>query len=252
MCVSFHSQPWIASFTDAGTPIGLSRTSTGLWQILKAAICFWTAAICPCPIYLHFATSITYPQSFRSVKFAVIPLHFAWQQYWWNIAIQSAVGCYNAWANLRRSGCSPLGKKLLWNRSIEIGVITQKCSNRRIFGPYGFEILWMSSKNNRAPLLCHFQVLCIIFYSHLQIHTAVTVCKCSIWVKNLKFDRLPWKMIKHLFYATSSFVQHFLAICEIKLELWSENAHIGAKFVLTSVTLTLGLDLLYGHHLCQW
>ena len=36
----------------------------------------------------------------------------------WNIAIQPAVGCYNSWANLRCSGCVPLGVKLLWNRSI--------------------------------------------------------------------------------------------------------------------------------------
>ena len=34
------------------------------------------------------------------------------------IVIQPAVGCYNSWANLRCSGCYPLGEKLLWNRSI--------------------------------------------------------------------------------------------------------------------------------------
>ena len=33
-------------------------------------------------------------------------------------AIQPAIGCYNSWANLRCSGCYPLGEKLLWNRSI--------------------------------------------------------------------------------------------------------------------------------------
>ena len=31
---------------------------------------------------------------------------------------QPAVGCHNSWANLRCSGCYPLGEKLLWNRSI--------------------------------------------------------------------------------------------------------------------------------------
>ena len=30
--------------------------------------------------------------------------------YLWNIAIQPAVGCYNSWANLRCSGCYPLGE----------------------------------------------------------------------------------------------------------------------------------------------
>ena len=29
-------------------------------------------------------------------------------------------GCYNSWANLRCSGCYPLGEKLLWNRSIPL------------------------------------------------------------------------------------------------------------------------------------
>ena len=42
-------------------------------------------------------------------------------QYLWNIAIQPSVGCYNSWANLRCSGCYPLGGKVLWNsRSISI------------------------------------------------------------------------------------------------------------------------------------
>ena len=31
---------------------------------------------------------------------------------------------------------------------------------------------------------------------------------------------------------------HFVAICEFELELWSGKAQIGAKFALTSVTLT--------------
>ena len=38
----------------------------------------------------------------------------------------------------------------------------------------------------------------------------------------------------HLFYATCSFVHHFAAICEFKLELHSGNAQIGVKFGLTS------------------
>ena len=43
----------------------------------------------------------------------------------------------------------------------------------------------------------------------------------------LKFDRWPWKTIGHLFYATSSFVHHFVAIGEFKLELQSGNANLG-------------------------
>ena len=52
------------------------------------------------------------------VKLVVIPPCFVKQLYLWNIAIQLAVGFYNSWANLRSSGCYPLGEKLLWNRSI--------------------------------------------------------------------------------------------------------------------------------------
>ena len=43
----------------------------------------------------------------------------------------------------------------------------------------------------------------------------------------LKFDRWPWKTIGHLFYATSSFVHHFVVIGEFKLELQSGNANLG-------------------------
>ena len=45
----------------------------------------------------------------------------------------------------------------------------------------------------------------------------------------LKFDGWSWKTIGHLFYATSSFVQHFVAIGEFKLELQSGNARSGSN-----------------------
>ena len=45
----------------------------------------------------------------------------------------------------------------------------------------------------------------------------------------LKFDGWPWKTIGHLFNATSSFVHHFLAIGEFKLELQSGNAQSGSN-----------------------
>ena len=58
------------------------------------------------------------------------------------------------------------------------------------------------------------------------------VWKRPIWVKlgdvlsrvTLKFDGWTWKAIGHLFFAVSSFVQHFIAIGELKLELQSGNA----------------------------
>ena len=45
----------------------------------------------------------------------------------------------------------------------------------------------------------------------------------------LKFDGWPSKTIGHLSYPTSSFVQHFIAIGEFKLELQSGNAQSGSN-----------------------
>ena len=81
-------------------------------------------------------------------------------------------------------------------------------------------------ENNRAPLLCYFK-LCALFLSHQWFQTEDTVRKRPIWVKiddfyslvSLQFDVWPWKTIGHLFYATSSFVHHFVTIGEFKLEI---------------------------------
>ena len=58
-----------------------------------------------------------------------------------------------------------------------------------------------------------------------------------MWVKigdflsrvTLIFDEWPWETIGHLFYATSSFVHHLVAIGEFKLELQSGNAQFWSK-----------------------
>ena len=63
------------------------------------------------------------------------------------------------------------------------------------------------------------------------------VRKRPIWVKigdvlyrvTLKFDGWPWKTKGHLSFAVSSFVQHFVAIGEVKPELQSGNAQFGSK-----------------------
>ena len=97
--------------------------------------------------------------------------------------------------------------------------------------PCDLEIWRMTLKKNRAPLLCYFK-LCASFCSHQWIQAGVTVRKRPIWVKidnffsrvTLQFDVWPWKTIGHLFYATSSFVHHFVAVGEFKLELQSGNA----------------------------
>ena len=114
-------------------------------------------------------------------------------------------------------------------------------SNRLFFSRCDLEIWWMTKKNNRAPLLCYFKLFAS-FPSHWWIQTGVTVRKHLIWVKiddffsrvTLIFDGRPSKTIGHLFSATSSFVQHFVAIGEFKLELQSGNAQSGPKSTIFS------------------
>ena len=111
--------------------------------------------------------------------------------------------------------------------------------NHRLISLCDLEIWWMTSKNNRAPLLYYIK-LCASFQIHWWIQTGVTVQKCSIRVKigdflshvTLKFDGWPWKIIGHLFYTTLSFVQHFKAIGIFKLELQSGNAQVGSKLAI--------------------
>ena len=120
-----------------------------------------------------------------------------------------------------------------WRYSPETANLGQ---NRRFFAPCDLWIWRMTLKNNRAPLLFHFK-LCASFRSHWWIQTWVTVRKRPIWVKfddfqsrvTSKFDAWPWKTIGHLFYATSSFVHHFVAISDFKLEIQSGNAKFGSK-----------------------
>ena len=60
---------------------------------------------------------------------------------------------------------------------------------------------------------------------------------------NLTYDVWPWKTIGHLFYATSSFVHHFVAIGEFKLELQSGNAQFGSNStIFRAVRGTLKFD----------
>ena len=83
------------------------------------------------------------------------------------------------------------------------------------------------------------QALCIISYplvnSNLsyspetpnlgQIQQFLELCDLEIWWMTLKNNR-------DLFYATSSFVQHFLPIGEFKLELQSRNAQSGSNLTI--------------------
>ena len=108
--------------------------------------------------------------------------------------------------------------------------------NWQFFVLCDLEIWGKTLKNDRAPLLCCFK-LWAPFHSHQSIRTRVTVWKRPIWVKidgfwspvTLKFDKWPWKTIGHLFYTTTSFVRHFEAMDEFKLDLQSGNVQFGSK-----------------------
>ena len=79
-------------------------------------------------------------------------------------------------------------------------------SKLAIFCPGWLWKLNITLKNNRAPLLCCFN-LCAPFHSQRWIQIGVTVRKRSIWVKidnffsrvTLKFDGWPWRTIGYLF-----------------------------------------------------
>ena len=114
--------------------------------------------------------------------------------------------------------------------------LTQIRLKSSIFCPRDLEIGWMTPKNNKARLLYNIK-LYVSFDIHQWIQTGVTVRKRPIWVKlddffscvTLQFDVWPCKTIGHLFYAASSFVHHFVANGELKLELQSGNAQLGSN-----------------------
>ena len=76
----------------------------------------------------------------------------------------------------------------------------------------------------------HFKAIGI-FKLELQSRNAQFGSKLAIFLScvTLKIDGWPWKTIGHLSYAASSFVHHFIAIGEFKLELQSRNAQFGSK-----------------------
>ena len=123
-----------------------------------------------------------------------------------------------------------------WSYSPEMLNLSQ---NQWFFVLRDLEIWWLTFKNNRASLLCCFK-LCASFHCHQWIQTKVTFRKRSIREEisdflscvTLKFDRWPWKTTGHLFYVASSFLHHYIAIGEFKLELQSRNSPFGSKSVL--------------------
>ena len=107
-------------------------------------------------------------------------------------------------------------------------------SNCQFFRLCDHDIWWMTLKNNRA-LFLYYVKLCASFQIHWWIQTVFTVQKRSIQVEigdmlshvTLKFDGWPWKTIGHLFYATSSFVQHFVPLVNSNWSYSPETPNLG-------------------------
>ena len=76
--------------------------------------------------------------------------------------------------------------------------------------------------------------------ANLRDLIAATGLVISNWIQivnfsarvTVKFDGRPCKTIGHIFYATSSFVQHFIAIGEFELELQSGNTQSGSNSMI--------------------
>ena len=118
---------------------------------------------------------------------------------------------------------------------IQIGVTVRK---RSIWVKIGNFLSWVTLKFDRWP----WKTIGHLFYvtsSFAHHFTAISEFKLELqsgnahfWSKStiflncvtLKFNGWPSKTIGHLFYATSSFMYHFLPIGEFILELQSGNA----------------------------
>ena len=107
-------------------------------------------------------------------------------------------------------------------------------SNHRFFSPCDLEIWWSTSKNSRALVNSN------------RSHSPETLNSSRIWHflshVTLKFDRWHWKTIGHTVCAILSFVHHFVAIGEFKLELQSRNAQFGSKSAMFFSRVTLKSD----------
>ena len=98
--------------------------------------------------------------------------------------------------------------------------------NRRFFVPCDVNIRRMALKNSRPPLPCCFRLQCIIPQPSVNYNWCYSPETSNLYQKRLflssmtlKFDRWLWKTIEHRFFATSSYVHHFVAIGEFKLSV---------------------------------
>ena len=106
-----------------------------------------------------------------------------------------------------------------------------------IFVPCDLEILRMTLKNNRAPILCCFKlghhfIAINEFKLKIQSGNAQFRSKSKIFFSRvtLKFDGWPWKTMGHITYATSSFVHRlFYPLVNSNSSYGPETPNLGKK-----------------------
>ena len=142
-----------------------------------------------------------------------------------------------------------------WSYSLETPNLGQI---RRFLEPCDLEIRRMTLKNNRAHLLCCFQ-LCAWFHCHMWIQTGVRVRKRLSWVLTsviLAFDLWPWP------FAWTSLLT--MVIINFMMIRWLEHGEKGVTDGRTdrqtdrtshiAAWSQLKTVLLLVHHLlyCEW
>ena len=85
------------------------------------------------------------------VKFVIIPSRFVYQQYLRNIDVQPVVGCYNVWANICCSGCSPLGENRCEKGILKLCLIFQHFQNGRHFEFVANFFYWKCYRKLNTP-----------------------------------------------------------------------------------------------------
>ena len=106
---------------------------------------------------------------------------------------------------------------------------------RRFLEPCDLEIwrMTLNKANLRDLIAATGLVILLIWDSNRRFFARVT----------LKFDGWPRKIIRHVFYITSSFVYHFRSISEFKLELQSGNSQSGSNSMIFFSRVTLQFDV---------
>ena len=166
----------------------------------------------------------------------------------WKCSIRVKIGDFSSqicWMTLKNNRasllcCFKLCASFQTPRWIKTKVTVQK---RSIWVKIGDLLSCVTLKFDRWP----FKTIEHLFYvASSFVHHFITISEFKLKLQSLnaqfgsksviflshvtlKFDQWPWKTIEHLFYATTSFVHHFIAIGEFKLELQSGDTQFGLK-----------------------